>query len=158
MAAILSRPQCVNPRIAKQPLTHWGRVTHICVGKLTIIGSNDGLSPSRRQAIIWTNAGILLIGPRGTSFSEILIGTQAFSFRKMHLKMSPAKWRRFCLGLNVLKLSGGSANLGLTYLSKVPIVLLHNYYSPSGEQNEQRILHVAHKLEQPTAGCIAIFQ
>ena len=54
-------------------LTHWGRVTHICVNKLTIIGSDNGLSPGRRQAIIWTNAGILLIGPLGTNFSEILI-------------------------------------------------------------------------------------
>ena len=44
-------------------LTHRGRVTHICVGNLTIIGSDNGLSPGRRQAIIWTNAGILLIGP-----------------------------------------------------------------------------------------------
>ena len=44
------------------PLTHWGRVTHICVNILTIIGSDNGLSPGRRQAIIWTNAGILLIG------------------------------------------------------------------------------------------------
>ena len=43
-------------------LTHWGRVTQICVGKLTIIGSDNGLSPGRRQAIIWTMAGILLIG------------------------------------------------------------------------------------------------
>ena len=44
-------------------LTHWGRVTHIYVIKLTIIGSDNGLSPDRRQAIIWTKAGILLIGP-----------------------------------------------------------------------------------------------
>ena len=76
-------------------LTHWGRVTHICVGKLTIIGSDNGLSPVRRQAIIWTNAGILLIRPLGTNFSEILIGIQTFSFKKMHLKMSSAKWRPF---------------------------------------------------------------
>ena len=46
-------------------------MTHICVGNLTIIGSDNGLSPGRRQAIIWTNAGILLIG--GTNVSEILI-------------------------------------------------------------------------------------
>ena len=83
-------------------LTHCGRETHICVGKLTIIGSDNGLSPGRRQAIIWTNSGILLIGPLGTSFSEILIGIQTFSFRKMRLKMSSAKWRPFCLGLNEL--------------------------------------------------------
>ena len=63
-------------------LTHWGRVTHICVSKLTIIGSDNGLSPGRRQAIIWTNAGILLIGSLGTNFSEILVGIQTFSFRK----------------------------------------------------------------------------
>ena len=54
-------------------LTHRGRVTHICVNKLTIIGSDNGLWPGRRQAIIWTNAGILLIVPLGTNFSEILI-------------------------------------------------------------------------------------
>ena len=76
-------------------LTHWGRVTHLCVGKLTIIGSDNGLSPERRQAIIWTNAGILLIGTLGTNFTEILIGIQTFSFKKMHLKMSSAKWRPF---------------------------------------------------------------
>ena len=35
-------------------LTHWGRVTHICVGNLTSIGPDNGLPPSRRQAIIWT--------------------------------------------------------------------------------------------------------
>ena len=83
-------------------LTHWGRMTHICVGKLTTIGSDNGLSPGRRQSIIWTIAGILLIWPLGTNFSEILIWNQTFSFKKMHLKMSSAKWRPFCLGLNVL--------------------------------------------------------
>ena len=71
-------------------LTHWGRVTHICVSKLTIIGSDNVLSPGRRQAIIWTNAGILLIRTLGTEFSEILGIIHAFSFKKMHLKMSSA--------------------------------------------------------------------
>ena len=32
-------------------------MTHICVRKLTIFGSEKGLSPERRQAIIWTNVG-----------------------------------------------------------------------------------------------------
>ena len=54
-------------------LTHWGRETHICISKLTVIGSDNGLSPSRRQAIFWTNAGILVILPRVTNSSEILI-------------------------------------------------------------------------------------
>ena len=53
--------------------THWGRVTHICAGNLTLIGSDNGLSPGQRQAIIWTNAGILLIPNLGTNFSEIFI-------------------------------------------------------------------------------------
>ena len=83
-------------------LTHWGRVMHICVSKLTIIGSDNGLSPGRHQAIIWTNGGILLIGPLGTNFSEILIEILIFSFKKMHLKMSSGKWRPSCLSLNVL--------------------------------------------------------
>ena len=83
-------------------LTHWGRVTHICVSELTIIGSDNGLLPGRRQAIIRNNAGLLLIEPLGTNFSEISIEIQTFSFKKMHLKMSSAKWRPFGLGLNVL--------------------------------------------------------
>ena len=68
-------------------LTHWGRVTHMCVGNLAIIG---------------TNAGILLIGPCETNFSEILISIQMCSFKKMHFKMLSAKWRPFSLGFNVL--------------------------------------------------------
>ena len=56
----------------------------------------------RRQAIIWTNAGILLIGPLGTNFSEISIEILTFSFKKVRLKVSSAKRRPFCLGLNVL--------------------------------------------------------
>ena len=77
-------------------------MTHICVGNLTIIGSDNGLSPDRRQAIIWTNAGLLLIWPLGTNFIEILIEILTFSFKKMRLKVSSAKRRPFCLGLNVL--------------------------------------------------------
>ena len=83
-------------------LTHWGRATHICVSKLTVIGSDNGLMPGPRQAMIWTNTEILLIEPLGTNFSENLIGIQTFSFKKMHLKMLSAKWRLFRLGLNEL--------------------------------------------------------
>ena len=56
----------------------------------------------RGQAIIWNNAGILLIGPLGTNFSEILIKIYIFSFKKMRLKMSSGKWQPSYLGLNVL--------------------------------------------------------
>ena len=75
---------------------------HICISKLTIIGSDNGLSPGRHQAIIWSNAGILLIEPLQTNFSEISIAIHTFSFKKIHLKMSSGKWRPFCLSLNVL--------------------------------------------------------
>ena len=61
-------------------------MTRICVSKLTIIGSDNGLSPGRRQAIIWINAGILLIRTLGTNFSEILGKIRSFSFKKMHFK------------------------------------------------------------------------
>ena len=63
-------------------LTHWGRETHIYVGKLTISGSDKGLSPGRRQAIIWTNARLLLIWHLETNFSEILIEIKTFSLKK----------------------------------------------------------------------------
>ena len=83
-------------------LTHWGRVMHICVGKLT--GSDNGLLPGRRQAIIWTNAGILLIGPLGTNFSEILIAIETFSFKafenviwKMSAILSWPQWVKYYL-------------------------------------------------------------
>ena len=59
---------------------HWDRVMRICVSKVIIIGSDDGLSPGWHQAIIWTNAGILLIEPLGINFSEILIEINTFSF------------------------------------------------------------------------------
>ena len=76
-------------------------MTHICISKFPIIGSDNGLLPGRRQAIIWTNAGLSLIGPLGTNFSETLIEIYTFSFKKMHLKMSSAKWWHICLSLNV---------------------------------------------------------
>ena len=68
-------------------LTHWGKVTHMNVKKLIIIDSDNGLVSGRRQAVIWTNAGILLIGPLAANFTEILIVMYTFSFKKMLLKM-----------------------------------------------------------------------
>ena len=103
-------------------LTHWGRVMHICVSKLTIIGSDNGLSPGRHQAIIRTNAGILLIGSLGTNFSEILIKICTFSLKKIHLKLSSGKWRPFCLGLNVLKL------VSQTALFSSPVLIMHSWF------------------------------
>ena len=92
------QPFCLSFNV----LTHWGRVTHICVSRLTITGSDNGLSPGRHQTIIWTNADILLIGPLGANFSENLIEILTFSFTKIRLKVSSVKWRPFCLGFTVL--------------------------------------------------------
>ena len=94
--------QLLRGNCADIDLNHWSRVTHICVGKLIIIGSDNGLSPDRRQAIIWTNAGFLSIAPLRTYFRENLTKIQQFSLKKLHVKMSSAKWRLSCLGLNVL--------------------------------------------------------
>ena len=54
----------------------------MCVNKLTTIGSDIGLAHGHRQAIIWTNVGILLIRHLGTNFSEILIKIHTFSLKK----------------------------------------------------------------------------
>ena len=67
------------------------------------IGSDNGLSPDQHQAIISTNAGILLIRPSGTNFRESRFKIQNFSFMKMHLKMSSANWRPFYPGGDELK-------------------------------------------------------
>ena len=66
-------------------------MTHISISKLIIVGSDNGLLPGPHQAIIQTNAGILLIAPLETNFSEILIKIYTFSFKKMHLKMLSEK-------------------------------------------------------------------
>ena len=84
-------------------VTHWGRMTHIFVRKLSITGSDNVLSPGRSKAIIWTSVDILLFGPLGTNFSEIFIEIQTISLTKIRLKMSSAKCFSFRLSLNVLR-------------------------------------------------------
>ena len=51
---------------------------HICFSEVTIIGLDNGLLPGQRQTIIWTDAWILLIGPLGTNFNEILTEIHSF--------------------------------------------------------------------------------
>ena len=85
--------------------THKGRVTYICVGNLTTIASEDDLLPSWHQAFIWTCAGILLIKPLRTNFSDILMEIHIFSFTNMQLNMSSIKGWPFCLVLNVVMLA-----------------------------------------------------
>ena len=82
LAFVLGIPRGPVNSPHKWPVSHWGRVTHICVSEIIITGPDNGLSPGRRQAIIWTNAGILLIGPLRINFNEILIGSIHFHSRK----------------------------------------------------------------------------
>ena len=89
-------------KVQMASVTHWIRVTHICVRKLTTICSDNGLSTGRCQAIIWTSARILLIGTLGTNFSEILLEIFKFSFNKMCLKLSSENLRQFCFGPNAI--------------------------------------------------------
>ena len=86
------------------PTFHWGWVTHECVDNLIIMGSDNGLLPGQCQALIWTNAGILIIGPLGTNFCEILIKIHTSPFKKMYLKMWSAECQPSCLSLNVSKI------------------------------------------------------
>ena len=90
-------------------------MTHICVSELTIIGSDNGLSPGRRQAIIWTNAGILLIRPLGTNFNEIFIEINIISFKKIQIenvvwKMSSILSRLQCVNSVGGRLPGDGLN------------------------------------------------
>ena len=64
-----------------RPIDAYASVNH------AIIGSDNGMSHERRQAIIWANAEILLIGHLGTISSEISINIYTFSFKKMPLEL-----------------------------------------------------------------------
>ena len=99
-------------------------MTHLCVSKLTIIGSDNGFSPGRCQAIIYTNPIILLTGPLETNFSEILI--LMFSAEKIYLKISSVKWRSFCLNHNVLSTNSilGNIEIYLNFLSFLNITMV----------------------------------
>ena len=104
--------------------THSGRVMHIFVSKLTTIGPDYGMSPGRRQAVIWTNDGILLIGPLGINFSEILVEIYGLSFKKMHLEMSSGNWQPFCLGLNVLSCLERSPALDISQVETAAVSMV----------------------------------
>ena len=133
-----------DTRVANTLLTHWGRVMHICVNELPITGSDNGLSPGRRQAFIWTNAGILLIRTLGINFSEILSEIHTLSFNKMYLKMSSGKRRLFCLGLNLITEmvgSGGLASGKTSWLSGVPDFFDRNKILSGGDLSHYQVPH-----------------
>ena len=59
-------------------VTYWCRVTYICVSKIIIVGSDNGLSPAWHHAIIWNNAKILLLVPLEINFNEIVVDIDIF--------------------------------------------------------------------------------
>ena len=111
-------------------------MTHICVSKITIIGSDNGLSPGRRQAIIWINAGILFIEPCGTwnlnRKSSIFIPANVF--QNVVWKMAAILSRPQCVKASFGDIMTSSARhvdvidsgrLGDTLLSKSFIIPAH---------------------------------
>ena len=116
------------------PLTHCDRVTHMWVGNLTNIGTDNGLSPGRNQAIIWTNVGILSIRPLGTNLSEFIFEIHKFWIKKMHLKRSSANWRSFFLSLNVLTGHRHNSDMGN----------IEMYHSKT--KQKQECLHRVHNI------------
>ena len=132
-------------------LTHWGHVMHICVSKLNIIGSDDGLSPGRHLAIIWISDGILLIVTLETNFNENLnwnlyIFIQENAFEKVVWKTAAILSRSQCVKLIlssgadsscVLKVFGGLHGyivwvVGVSGLPRVCTAMLAQVRLPSG--------------------------
>ena len=97
---------CYNQNIRKDIyihspiLTNWGWVTHIPISELTIIGSDNGLSPGRRQTITWTNINWNL----RKNFIDILSKIHIFSFKNCIWKCL-AQWWPFYRSLNGLNTS-----------------------------------------------------
>ena len=104
-------------------LIHWGRLTHIHVGTLTSIGSDNGFSPGRCQATIWTNAGILSIGTLGTNCHELNNRT-----KHLHINTIPVKSQHSTLiALHSLKHTHNGEHTSYPLLNKVILWVLAWY-------------------------------
>ena len=83
-------------------LTHWGWVTHICISKLTIIGSDNGLSSGQRQTIIWNGQATshylkqcwYIHWALGTNFNEISIKIHTMIFIQENQELITYKFLR----------------------------------------------------------------
>ena len=134
----------------------WPSDTYIYVSWLTIIGSDNRLSPGQRQAIVWTIAGILLTGPLGTNNCEILIQILAFSFTKMRLEASSdKKWRSFRRGLNVINniMSGLWFVPGVTKTTNRQLVLDNRWWICVVDADQSFNSVVCHKNEMRKMRC-----
>ena len=129
-----------NPK-KKDLLTHWGQVMHICVSKIIIIDSYNGLSPGQCKAIIWTNARLLLIGPLGINFSEILIQINIYSLKKTFVLsiLSQPQWVKVSARI-------WPAEIMVTHRASVPMNMhginqvCPNYSEPAQERHYWNLL------------------
>ena len=131
LASILSMSMIVVQILIHVDLTHWGRVTHIWVVDLTINGSDNGLSPGRRQAIIWTITGILLIGLIGTNFigtnfNEVLIEINTFENAVWNLS-AILSWPQY-VNLQTIQHMKDSWNLYCYVPFIMYVKILNNFY------------------------------
>ena len=95
----------MTPYGVAEPGQYWIKSRFVVAGWHTYvseswvsIGPDNGLSSVRRQAIIWTNADSLLIGPEGTNFKIFF-----FNFLNSHSRKYTwiCHLRSCCLGLNM---------------------------------------------------------
>ena len=78
-------------------------MAHICVNKLDVIGSSNGLSPVRRQAVVWINDDLLLIGPLEIIFGEIAIKITSTFIQEDAFENVVCETGLFCFGLIVFQ-------------------------------------------------------
>ena len=115
-------------------------MTHTCVSNQTIIGWDNGVSPGRRQAIIWSNGGIIFIRTLGTNFSEMLskksyIVIHENSFQNVVCEMAAILSRSQC----VKTLTPGKSS-GIT-MAQVPICLCSPRVNPAQSHTETFFIH-----------------
>ena len=84
-------------------LTHLPLMPHMCVGDGSELIQIMACRLVGAQPLSEPMLEYLLIGPLGTTFSEIRIKIQNFSFIKMPLKISSAKWWSFRSGGDELR-------------------------------------------------------
>ena len=124
---------------------------HISPVNQVSIGSDNGLSPIRLEAVIWTSAGLLSIGPVGRNFSEILTKIQNFSVTKIHLKIPFAKWRPFYAGGNEFTLH---ISFSVQTRVKVSRIISHPGWESSGYKgfpNDIAVIELASSAQTSSA-------
>ena len=97
--ANMGPPGSYRPQMGSM-LTPWTLLSGYASLNWFLTGSDNGLSPVRHKAIIWTYDELLLIGPSGTNVSEVWIEIQQSSYQKttFHLQngvqIVPDSWPR----------------------------------------------------------------